>query len=130
MKPFNYDECMKEHDGYAVTENCQQVELWRKDFKNHTIDELVIIGILRFEQEDRVMFFKQDGTVFDTPNSQHNLFTPSKRIKRTYWVNVDRKEGYPQPRLYINRHHADDNETPDRIACIEITIDCEEGEGL
>ena len=50
------------------------------------------------------------------------------RIQREYWHNV-----YPNARdvnIQKTREEADLWAANDRIACIKITIDCEEGEGL
>lgn len=49
-------------------------------------------------------------------------------IQREYWVNV-----YPEvaiASLHYTRIGADSSAFPNRLACVKVTIDCEEGEGL
>jgi hypothetical protein len=56
------------------------------------------------------------------------LIEVKPRIKREVWVNV-----YPGPIVCEIRHtkaDADDDAMLNRIACVKLTIDCEEGEGL
>jgi hypothetical protein len=59
--------------------------------------------------------------------SDLDLIELKPRIKRTYWINI-----YPQNAASI--HPAPDFATicggANRIACVKIEIDCEEGEGL
>ena len=56
-----------------------------------------------------------------------DLIEVSPRIKREVWVNVyrDNKCG-----AYTSREMADACCAMDRIACVKLVIDCEEGEGL
>lgn len=61
-------------------------------------------------------------------DSKLALIEVKPRIKREVWVNV-----YPGPIVCEIRHtkaDADDDAMLNRIACVKITIDCEEGEGL
>jgi hypothetical protein len=56
------------------------------------------------------------------------LIEVKPRIKREVWVNV-----YPEARgiaAYRSREYADECACEGRIACVKLTIDCEEGEGL
>lgn len=63
----------------------------------------------------------------------YDLIEVRPRIKREVWVNV-----YPEPQqaiswMFRNRGGADSAAASceaDRIACVKIEIDCEEGEGL
>jgi hypothetical protein len=60
----------------------------------------------------------------------HNLdlIEVRPRIQREVWVNV-----YPEVREclhYDTREEADTEASSDRIACVKLVIDCEEGEGL
>jgi hypothetical protein len=57
-----------------------------------------------------------------------DLIEVKPRIKREVWVNV-----YPDcisEYTYNNKAHADCDAIKTRIACVKLTIDCEEGEGL
>ena len=55
------------------------------------------------------------------------LINIPKRIQRTVWLNV---YAYGAPVCHESREAAESVSLQDRIACIPITIDCEEGEGL
>jgi hypothetical protein len=59
--------------------------------------------------------------------SSFDLIEVKPRIKRTGWLNI--YPGYTSS-LYDSRATAEVCAAHDRMACIEITIDCEEGEGL
>ncbi|MCF8472909.1 MAG: hypothetical protein K9G27_08980 [Sphingomonadaceae bacterium] len=68
------------------------------------------------------------GTTFeDNTQCRDDLIEVKPRIKREVWVNV-----YPGGivNTRYTRADADDDATSDRIACVKIVIDCEEGEGL
>jgi len=61
-----------------------------------------------------------------------DLVEVKPRIKRTYWVNV-----YPESVsfkttsvLWPSKERADDQAMINRIACVKVEIDVEEGEGL
>jgi hypothetical protein len=59
--------------------------------------------------------------------SSCDLIEVRSRIKRTVWLNVypDKNGDYSQL-----RNLADALATTDRLACVKVEIDCEEGEGL
>lgn len=65
------------------------------------------------------------GGDVDTPN---DLVPKVKRIKRVYWANV-----YPDTAhldVHCTKGIADVHAEPNRIACVKLTIDCKEGDGL
>jgi hypothetical protein len=60
-----------------------------------------------------------------------DLIEVKPRIKREVWVNVYRQEdGFEFCELHENREDADYKPGDARIACVKLTIDCEEGDGL
>jgi len=62
-----------------------------------------------------------------------DLIEVKPRIKREVWVNVYEGEQQAMSWLFINRNLADSAAASckeERIACVKLTIDCEEGEGL
>ena len=67
----------------------------------------------------------KDGRMHDASQSDADLIEVRPRIKRDVWVNVYREE----VRVYSCREYAD-SAAGRRIACVKLTIDCEEGEGL
>jgi len=64
---------------------------------------------------------------YSVVTSEYDLIEVKPRIKRTYWINL-----YPNNRagFYYSRESADAFKSDGRLACQEIHIDCEEGEGL
>lgn len=68
------------------------------------------------------------GTAFpDHGHCSDDLIEVKQRIKREVWVNVYEDEcvAWPTKELADNRAR-----THSRLACVKITIDCEEGTGL
>jgi len=60
-----------------------------------------------------------------------DLIEVKPRIQREVWVNVYRH--YNPVEFYLaclKKEDADNYEGEDRIACVKVIIDCEEGEGL
>ena len=56
----------------------------------------------------------------------NTLIEVKPRIKREVWVNV-----YPNgTKSFGEKRFADENAMDHRIACVKLTIDCKEGEGL
>ena len=69
--------------------------------------------------------WETDGRI-SFQNQTVDLIEVKPRIKQTKWVNV-----YPDwETIYTDKKKADYLATPDRIACVKVEIDCEEGEGL
>ena len=67
------------------------------------------------------------GSVVIGNESPCDLIEVKPRIQRTAWVNVYRNG---VSGAHKTRESADQYASPNRIACIKIQIDCEEGEGL
>ena len=69
------------------------------------------------------------GTAFpDHGHCSDDLIEVKSRIQREMWVNV-----YPNgvdDELWFTKAVADQQALTSRIACVRLTIDCEEGEGL
>jgi hypothetical protein len=58
-----------------------------------------------------------------------DLVEVKPRIQRELWLNVY-AEGHRGLCLHHTKDGADDSAYKDRIACVKLAIDCEEGEGL
>ena len=54
-----------------------------------------------------------------------DLIEVKPRIQRTIWINIYAREDRPS-----TKEEADLLATSNRIACVKVEIDCEEGEGL
>lgn len=69
------------------------------------------------------------GRWLDHKESIHDLIEAKPRIKRKVWVNVYAQEAWSDV-VHQSKEQADSAAAPNRIACVKLTIDCEEGEGL
>ncbi len=65
----------------------------------------------------------------DCAASPYDLIEARPRIKREVWVNVYSCEMYCTV-AFDSRAAADSGARPQRIACVRLVIDCEEGDGL
>jgi hypothetical protein len=71
----------------------------------------------------------REGAEDEKWNCDSDLIEARPRIKRTFWVNV-RSDDVSPVHAHSKKEHADRGAETNRIACVEVTIDCEEGEGL
>ena len=103
------------------TRDGREVRIYATDAGGHK----PIHGAIR-EGENWVAYtWLYDGVAALDYNS---LIEVKPRIKREVWVNV-----YPNgvdDELFFTKGTADQQALPRRIACVKLTIDCEEGEGL
>ena len=69
------------------------------------------------------------GIIGSKCKSDVDLIEVKPRIQREVWANV-----YKNPNigdiLFLSKEEADNCKLYDRIACVKLVIDCEEGEGL
>lgn len=64
---------------------------------------------------------------YDGSRKDGDLVEVKPRIQREFWLNVYRDSLSTR---YDSKEHADRGATIERLACVKIIIDCEEGEGL
>jgi len=74
-----------------------------------------------------VYSWSEDGYSVFGQETDKDLIEVKRRIKQKVWVNV-----YPDHCLgaYHEKRHADEMAAPHRIGCVQVEIECEEGEGL
>lgn len=133
MKKFDYDECIKNHDKYAATAKGLKARLLCNNVKG----EFPIVAVLEIGEIESICAFSSDGIIRGVvpllfsgkeKEEDYTLFTPSKRIKRTGRIHVyDRSLSPIFPTLESAKRNLCGNEM---AACVEVTIDCFEGEGL
>jgi len=102
------------------TRDGREVRIYAVDGMNHN----KVHGAIKLENGWEITTWRDDGVAWDT---KYDLIEVKPRIKREYWHNV-----YPNARdvNMKTKEEADWWAAYDRIACVKITIDCEEGEGL
>ena len=65
-----------------------------------------------------------------TVNPDFDLIEVKPRIQREYWANVYPMKYRPDITIHPSESEAEEKASDALIACVKITIDCEEGEGL
>ena len=90
-------------------------------------DEMPIHGAVLTKHGWKVNSWARDGRWCPNMTDAVDLIEVRPRIKREVWVNVyPHRMGVPsQTKAYADAHRGED-----AIACVKLTIDCEEGEGL
>lgn len=85
-------------------------------------------GALKNDEGWMPLQWQKDGSWHPSDKGFY-LVEAKPRIKREFWFNV-----YPDPQGTTvgcrSKEHADAMQAPNRIACVKVEIDCEEGEGL
>jgi len=103
------------------TKDGREVRIYAVDGMNHN----KVHGAIKLENGWKIATWRDDGVAWVT---KYDLIEVKPRIQREYWHNV-----YPNARdvnIQKTREDADFFAAYNRIACVKITIDCEEGEGL
>ncbi len=72
----------------------------------------------------------KDGRMHGAIQSDADLIEVRPRIKREVWINVYRGRETDWVTVHDKREDADADRSVPCIACVKLTIDCEEGEGL
>lgn len=92
-------------------------------------DSYPVVGLIRRKEVDVQSSWTIHGSCSASSIYSHNddLIEDKPRVQRNFWVNV-----YPEKLccLHDTKEDADKNRSINRIACIEVKIDCEYGEGL
>jgi hypothetical protein len=86
-----------------------------------------ILALVKYDSEENPMLFLPDGS-WSNNAPHHDLINIAPAIKRKVWVNVYPEEGCIH--IHKTRELADRYEGIGRLACVEIEINCKEGDGL
>ena len=90
--------------------------------------EYPVHGAIKLHNEWMAITWTAEGKYCGLGGDDKDLIEVKPRIQREYWVNV-----YPDNLGFVHLDRAQADEvgfSSNRIACVKITIDCEEGEGL
>lgn len=93
-------------------------------------EDMCVHGAIRFDGGWASEVWTQHGKYFPPKESIHDLIEVKPRIQREVWVNVYGVESGIPDGFYFSKAAADASSCRRRIACVRLTIDCEEGEGL
>lgn len=114
-KPIDWTKPVRTKDGRAVRVLCTDGP-----------GEYPVAGYIEGEMNPRS--WSLNGQIHKrTPHSQYDLENVPQRIQREYWVNVY-QNGLGT--AYETKYAAGEARGTQCLACVKITIDCEEGEGL
>lgn len=105
------------------TRDGREVRIYATDGNGHK----PIHGAIREGQSWVAYTWLYDGVAALDCNS---LIEVRPRIKREVWVNVYPEQSGMNTHAHDCKKAANDCAGPSRIACVKLTIDCEEGEGL
>ena len=105
------------------TRDGQEVRIYATDGEH---GELVHGAVNHSQHGWQSMIWFANGNYLEDEESDFDLIEVRSRHKRTVWLNVYDRHTF----LYDNRKDADGFRADDRIACIKVDLDFEEGEGL
>lgn len=114
------------------TQNGEKVRIYCTDASG-TYPVHGAIAIFDVDHEAEVWMvhsWTSKGTIREGHNHPYDLVEIKPRIQREYWMNLYNSGSCT---VWKNRQNADSGEKMtknNRIACVKIVIDCEEGEGL
>ena len=93
---------------------------------SHPICALVLYA----DGTEGVYFYEPDGCSCGPEKSLFDLVNIPERIQWEGWVNLYDNSKMSPSFLYRSKQEADQYASNGRLACVKITIDCAEGEGL
>ena len=88
-------------------------------------DASPIHGAIKVEGDWRFSCWSASG--IHHQDRGYDLIKVRPRHKRTVWLNIYGSESFTS---HISREQAEDEQDTNRIACIKVKLDYEEGEGL
>lgn len=92
--------------------------------------ERPVHGAINLDGEWECLVWRMDGRLGEYIETDTDLIEVRPRIQREVWVNVYRGRETDWATMHDERDEADAVRCEQRIACVRLTIDCAEGEGL
>ena len=92
--------------------------------------ELTVHGAVKLEDAWVVCGWRSDGRLGGYTITDSDLIEVKPRIKIERWINVYDDGHVSLPYETEQEAHSWSGGSAKRIACVKLTIDCEEGEGL
>lgn len=107
------------------TRDGREVRIYAVDHR----EPVSVVGAVLSDGEWMSVSWFPTGECYKMCETLSDLIEVKPRIKREVWVNV-----YPGENthwvMHLTKESADRQSMPNRIACVKLVIDCEEGEGL
>lgn len=106
------------------TRDGQEVRIYATDGEH---GELVHGAVNHSQHGWQSMIWFANGNYLDDEESDFDLIEVPSRHKLPVWLNIYSFESFTS---HISREQAEDEQDTNRIACIKVDLDFEEGEGL
>ncbi|CAB4122593.1 hypothetical protein UFOVP32_41 [uncultured Caudovirales phage] len=90
-------------------------------------NKMSVHGAINYGENWQSCSWHSLGVYYADSESEKDLIEVRPRHKRTVWMNIYGPESFTS---HISREHAEDEQDVNRIACIKVELDFEEGEGL
>jgi len=125
MKPFDPTKPIQTRDGRKARIICADANYYDIHGNKEPIMALIEVknGIKGIEKH---CSFSSNGQYFHDKQSEHDLVNIPEKKELDVWVNVYSNFSS----AYCSRSEADRNSSPTRIACVHVTQEFTEGEGL
>ena len=109
------------------TKNGYSVEILKVGLKGR--DFSVVVISTGDDGNENCCFYTSEGYYFTHKRSEWDLVEVKPMIKQGVWLNVyNTYDTYCA--TYNSKDDADTYSRTNRLACVKVSIDCEEGEGL
>jgi hypothetical protein len=90
-----------------------------------------VIGLLTEKNgKEYTYMWPESGHRYEDNTDSLDLIEVKPRLSGTFWANIYKNSKIDNLIAYPNKDLADYSASSSRLACVPITIDCEEGEGL
>jgi hypothetical protein len=106
------------------TRDGRNVRILATDIKDRRYPVTAAVEISGVEY---IKLYTADGHYAYNEESEDDLIEVKPRIQRTYWMNVYE---HHISEAFTTKGSADRYAHEDRLACVEVNIDCEVGQGL
>lgn len=135
QKPFDPTKPVQTRDGRNARIICTDRVGQDQAYNIVALVRTPVSALSRFPSVEQILSFTNDGLARRNAQSPEDLVNVPVKHKRTFWVNV-----YPDTRVYEHNvvfgtrkaadNHPSCNSYGNRVGCVKVEIECEEGEGL
>ena len=125
---FDLSKCERNEQGHYLceTRDGRPARVVGTDFNSKSGETLLAV-ITGSDGMSHSRIYYKEGRVWKSLYSDYDLVNIRKTIKQTGWVNVCQ---HCCPMLFLTKEAADCAACKERLACVQITIECKEGDGL
>jgi hypothetical protein len=88
-----------------------------------------VVALVTEGATEHLYSYKSDGRFTESGETDSDLVNVKQRIKKSVWINLYNRAN-ASGCTHDTRGEADRDAMHGRVACLEVLIDCEEGQGL